>query len=121
MKTKSNHLLFALVLVFILVTASLIYFPSRKPTDYKKGESKQIDDIVEQAKLLYRQKQIEGMNFSSGPCLSDDVEEGWVVDVVHDPRQSIDNRSENQCLDYESGKAKHFVELDLEGEVVRVQ
>jgi hypothetical protein len=48
------------------------------------------------------------------------INNDWVVDVAHNPRQAIDNLPENQCADYREGKVKHFIELDLNGEVTKV-
>ena len=56
---------------------------------------------------------------SSGPCLSNGTE--WVVDVVHNPRQAVDDLPANQCPSYLSGLSKHFIELDLSGNLVRAQ
>lgn len=71
------------------------------------------------AKELYERKKREGMDFSSGPCLSEEVIPDWCVDIVHVPRQPQDNRPENQCSLYRAGKVHHFVELDLDGNLVR--
>lgn len=44
----------------------------------------------------------------------------YVVDIVHVPRTQEDNLPENQCEDYRTGKVQHFIELDKDGNVVRV-
>ena len=44
---------------------------------------------------------------------------GFVVDIVHVPRIDEDNKIENQCEDYRNGKYNDFVELGLNGDVVR--
>ncbi len=60
----------------------------------------------------------EAMDLSSGPCLSNRIAPGWVCDVAHSPRQSVDNDPENQCPAY--GKnATHFVEVDPECRFIR--
>lgn len=55
-----------------------------------------------------------GKNLAKGPCLSDGMsfEPDWVCDVAHYPRQPIDDQPENQCADFRSGTANHFVEVD---------
>jgi hypothetical protein len=66
---------------------------------------------------LYENASAAGTNFNSqclGAC-SD-----YAVDVVHVPRTSEDNLAENQCADYRSGKVSHFIELDKNGELVRI-
>ena len=45
-------------------------------------------------------------DLSSGPCLSNAIIAGWVCDVAHSPRQTIDDQ--NTCPGFE----KNFVELD---------
>jgi hypothetical protein len=62
----------------------------------------------------------EGADFSRGPCLGV-VLEGWVADIAHDPRQDVDDEPENQCEAYRSGEAGHFVELDLDGDLIRAE
>ena len=78
------------------------------------------DRAITLAQEVYDQKNAGGMDFSNGPCLSDDLMDDWVADIVHDPRTVVDDLPESQCPSY--GKtASHFVELDLNGEVVRVK
>lgn len=66
---------------------------------------------------LYRQKKSEGMNFSS-QCLG--ICGDYAIDIVHAPRTEDDNKAENQCQSYKEGTSSHFIELDKNGEVVRV-
>lgn len=44
----------------------------------------------------------------------------YAVDSVHIPRTAEDNLPENQCEDYASGIVNHFIELDKDGEIVRI-
>lgn len=44
----------------------------------------------------------------------------YAVDIVHVPRSSEDNFPENQCEDYRQGTVSHFIELDKDGNIVRV-
>ena len=44
----------------------------------------------------------------------------YAVDIVHVPRTEEDNLAENQCEDYGSGIVTHFIELDKNGEIVRI-
>jgi len=82
------------------------------------------DEVLEQQELilealkLYYQKQAEGMEFSS-QCLGDVGD--YAIDVVHVPRISDDDLEENQCESYITGKVKHFIELDISGNVVRIE
>jgi hypothetical protein len=74
--------------------------------------------------LLARLKYIDAMNkkvdLSSGPCLGK-LKNDWVLDIVHLPRESVDNLTENQCEDYLLGRVHHFVEMTSKGEVVTVK
>ena len=70
---------------------------------------------------LWRVALISGDDLSDGPCLSNKVIPDWVADIAHNPRQDIDNLPANQCSAYLSGEAKHFVEIDLEGNLIKAQ
>lgn len=115
----SKRSLFALVLTVIIVTAYLTLILSSSPK--KVVPKSELEIAVNQAKYFYSQKKQRGEDFSSGPCLSNDLMPGWVVDIVHNPRQSIDDLPENQCPSFIEGRATHFVELDTLGNLVRVQ
>ena len=62
-------------------------------------------------------------DLSNGPCLSDNnpewTVEDWVCDVVHNPRQDLDNQPENQCQDYINGLANYFIEVDTNCKFIR--
>ncbi len=77
------------------------------------------DLAIQKAKELFEQKRAEGMDFSNGPCLSDEIIPDWCADVAHNPRHPVDNRPENQCQSYREGRVHHFVELDPEGNLIR--
>ena len=93
-----------------------VYVEHGKPIfipDYVKEQQ----DATECALGLYEQKKAEGMNFSSqcmGTCI------GYAVDVVHVPRIEEDNLVENQCADFREGRVGRFIELDKDGEIVRI-
>lgn len=111
--------LLTLSLTVIILTAFFtLLFNANSPKSVSKSE---IDTAINQAQYIYRQKKLMGENFSNGPCLSNDLLPGWVIDIVHSPRVKIDDLSQNQCPAFLEGRAKHFVELDLDGNLVRVQ
>ena len=62
-------------------------------------------------------------DLSNGPCLSDNnLDWGvkdWVCDVAHWPREDVDNKPENQCQEFRSGKAHHFIEVDTNCNFIR--
>ena len=119
---KRNAILFSLVLVAILGTALATFiFSNRKSLVCKPGQSSDLNKAICQAVILYNQQKQLGTDFSEGPCLSNDLFPGWVADIVHNPRQSIDNLPANQCQAFIEGRANHFVELDTEGNIVRAE
>ncbi len=73
------------------------------------------------AKEFFNALQAQGEDISNGPCLSENLTTGWVADLVHNPRQPIDDQPANECQNYLNGTAKHFVEIDLTGKFVRAQ
>ena len=113
-------LLLTICLIAIITPAFLIY-KTQTSDRYKPGLWKEADTAVNQAKHFYRIKKEAGENFESGPCLSNNLMPNWVVDLVHQPRASVDNLLENQCPSFYSGKSQHFVEMDLEGNIIRVK
>ena len=73
--------------------------------------------IISQALSLYEQRKSEGTEFSS-QCLG--VVGNYAVDIVHIPRSSEDNLVENQCEAYRNGDVTHFIELDKDGNIVKI-
>ena len=77
--------------------------------------------LITKAKSIYQDKKEKGMDFTTGPCLSNDFADGWVLDLVHNPRTPVDDLLENQCSAFLEGKAEHFIELDLAGNLIRLK
>ncbi len=113
--------LFLLCLLVILSLAAGILWFNSQTKDYKPGVNKEFDKAVNQAQIVYQDSKKLGVNFDSGPCLSNNLMPSWVLDLVHSPRVALDNLEENQCSAYLSGQANHLIELDLEGNLVRVK
>jgi hypothetical protein len=78
---------------------------------------------VDAAQAIFGQKQAAGEDMSTGPCISESLTglPDWVADVAHDPRQPIDDEPANQCQRYRSGDAHHFVELNVDGALIRAE
>ena len=111
-------------LVILVLTTLLLagYFTLAVNNAFVKGPSKtEIEVAINQAQHFYRQKKMRGEDLSSGPCLTESLMPDWVVDIVHSPRLPIDDLTANQCQSYREGRAKHFVELDINGNLVRAQ
>lgn len=76
------------------------------------------EQTIALAKQAYEQAKTQGVDMTNGPCLGV-IKPGWVADVAHDPREDVDDEPANQCAEYRSGEADHFVELDPEGNFIR--
>jgi hypothetical protein len=81
------------------------------------------DQAVDQAQAAYREVVGAGQDLSSGPCIAESLPGlgDWVADIAHDPREEIDDEPANQCQRYRDDQAKHFVELDEDGTLIRAQ
>jgi hypothetical protein len=116
-----REFLFILTLTVIAVTSLAVWQINRKDGEYKPGVSMINDRAVNTALMVYESQKKLKKDLSDGPCLSNDLLEDWVADLVHNPRIPDDDLAENQCAALLDGTATHFVELDLEGNVVRVK
>ena len=80
---------------------------------------------IKECQTLCKYANDENVSMGEGPCLSELYPDkwkvpGWVCDVAHAPRQSVDDLPENQCRAFREGRAQHFVELDENCNVIRV-
>ena len=111
--TRKNLLAFMIIITLIIISSGCAQNPDQK-------------DITETAKtecisMCYQQLE-KGTDLSDGPCLSDPgvIANDWVCDVAHSPRQPIDNQQENQCKAFREGRARHFVEVDENCNIITV-
>ncbi|MBU0894143.1 MAG: hypothetical protein KKF48_01300 [Nanoarchaeota archaeon] len=74
--------------------------------------------IVDEAIKLYEDKKSRGTEFNS-QCLG--IVDNYAIDIVHIPRIAEDDLVENQCEDYRSGQVSNFIELDKDGDVVKIK
>lgn len=114
-----KNLILILSLTVILITAYLTLIMNAGLS--KSLPKSEIDTAINQANHLYRQEKAKGRDFSNGPCLSDALLPNWVVDIAHNPRLPIDDLPSNQCPSYREGRSQHFVELDLDGNLIRAK
>lgn len=119
--------LFLLALCAISTSAfTTVYFSKndgkteKTAATYQVGVSTEDDLAVQEAKQVYAREKQMGTDFSNGPCLTNDLMQDWVADTVHSPRIEVDDQPQNQCRAYLEGRAHHFVELDIDGNLVRV-
>ncbi|OGY50776.1 MAG: hypothetical protein A3J65_00295 [Candidatus Buchananbacteria bacterium RIFCSPHIGHO2_02_FULL_45_11b] len=114
--------------IFIIIAASLLLSGCQnftlnvsKVEDAVKQEQKKAADktsaIIKCRELCLTEASNRDLN--PGPCLSNEIIPDWVCDVAHSPRQDIDNLPENQCLAFKEGKARHYVEVDGNCEVIK--
>ena len=99
--------------IFIIILAIFLTACTKK-TNYNDTYN-EVDVVQKCIKLC----QETGVALTTSPCLSDELAPDWVCDVVHSPRQEIDNLPENQCSAFIEGKAKHFVEVTPNCELIR--
>lgn len=116
MKNLPKPLFVTAALTVIILTALITYILNSGGV--KKSD---IDTAVNQAKYLYQMKRSQSEDLSFGPCISNALMPDWVADIAHSPRQTIDDLSANQCPAYLEGRARHFVELDLEGNLIKAR
>ena len=76
------------------------------------------DEMLKNALNLYIKKKAEGVDMKNGPCLGS-IGPDWVLDIAHNPRQATDDKVENQCADFRTGAAHHFIELDPDGRLIK--
>lgn len=113
-----NKLFAISIIVIIVVGVATILFNN---VFLKVPPKSERDTAISRAKNLYLDMSKSGFDFSTGPCLSNDIYPNWVADLVHYPREKSDDLSINQCSAYREGRAKHLVELDLKGNLVRAE
>lgn len=117
----NRNLLLIIALSVIAIVAVITILTDYRDLSYKPGTDAKRDFAVTYAKKIYKTSLEQGMDMSNGPCLTNNLFDDWVVDVVNNPKNELDDLPENKCSDYESGKRKHIVELDTKGSVVKVK
>ncbi|MCL4375031.1 hypothetical protein M1523_04210 [Patescibacteria group bacterium] len=106
------------VTIVVLFGVKLIYRPAEKSSPVIQTVTQ--TQIITLAQKLYQDKKAQGTDFKQGPCLSNQLAPDWVADIAHQPRLPIDDLPQNQCPAFRSGQAHHFVELDPNGNVIRI-
>lgn len=117
----SKPLLFLVILGLVVSFSYFIYINAQKNPSYTPGRWPEADTAINQAQYLFIITQKQGVDFSTGPCLSNALLPDWVADIAHNPRVALDDLPENQCSAYVQGTVKHFVELDIGGSLIRVE
>ena len=112
----------AVLSISLTVVLIVAYLTLSSDANFSKGVKKsEIGMAVNQARYVYGLRKEQSVDFSRGPCLSNALAPNWVLDIVHSPRQDIDDLPENMCPTYLEGKAQHVVELDPDGNLIRAR
>lgn len=93
-----------------------VYVKHGNPSGIPEYVAAQQVAILE-AEVFYDRLKSNGVNLSS-QCLGS--LDNYAFDLVNVPRTEEDNLIKNQCEDYIKGKVDHFIELDINGNIVRV-
>ena len=115
----------SLVLLLGLVFISLCAQPTQdiKQQAINACKNKCNDFITSEGPLplIWRGTFQEYLN--TGPCIGDPLLNftDWVCDAAHSPRQPVDDLAENQCSAYREGRAKHFVEVDTNCNLIQAR
>lgn len=122
-KPRKIGIVVVTTVVVIIVVYTLIMLLSGVNPVSKNGK---VDTDFEQALIaksfsVYLAQKDLGVDFSKGPCLSNEIAKNWVLDIAHQPRQGVDDLPENQCAGFIEGEAAHFIELDPDGNFIRLQ
>lgn len=113
--TLHTRTTYSIVGVILVLVAGTLLFRARRTARDELSV-----DPVAAAKTRFEEVRGEGMDLSRGPCLGV-IGPGWVADISHDPRQAVDDEPANQCAEFRSGTATHFVELTPNGTLIRVK
>jgi len=84
-----------------------------------KTELEITNDAVSKCQQLCQESKSK-LNLSTSPCLSNQIINNWVCDVANQPRIDVDNLPENQCESFRNKTAKHFVELNTNCNLVKL-
>ncbi|MDQ3239375.1 MAG: hypothetical protein M3P33_02520 [bacterium] len=111
-------------LIAILVVGFTMFSvikPNALPA-FSKNSSNKIESThlspIRTAKEVYKDKKEKNVDMSKSPCLSDDMGNGYALDVSHNPKIAIDDQ--NKCETYQSGQVKHIVEISPDGKINRI-
>jgi hypothetical protein len=91
--------------------------------DADSSQLSEEDRAIELALDAYNEAVASGIDLEVGPCIAEELPDlpRGVVDIAHDPREEVDNDAANQCQNFISGEADHFVELDPAGNLIQAR
>ena len=105
----------------LISVAALVLWAGCGGTDGSGDDERQ--RAIEASADAYAEAKASGDDLSDGPCIAERLDglDDWVVDIAHDPRETVDDDPDNQCARFRDGDAGHFVELDPDGELIRAE
>jgi hypothetical protein len=109
-----------------ILTIMIVFMVSGCLNNSEEIEQTISTDPQERCVEVCRDQIAAGVDLNIGPCLSETngVEwniEDWSCDVVHQPREIIDDTSLHQCQEYRKENTNHFVEVSPNCEFIRKQ
>jgi len=116
-----------LLSVVIVGVIAFVAFPSKESEQSYLGglmETKQTaDEEIAKASCISLCKS-EMLNytpeeFEKGPCLSGQIINDWVCDVAHKPRKTTDDDPRNQCSEFKTDMAHHYIEVDTNCQFIK--
>jgi hypothetical protein len=107
-----------LLLVGVILISGCIGQQETPPEKLTSDREKAISECKQECNSKLKANE----DLSNGPCLLDPIADlpDWVCDVAHKPRQDVDNQPVNQCGAFREGRANHFVEVDINCEIIQI-
>ncbi len=119
---KAGKIVVIICLAFMVIFTVSMLIAKIPPVNSPESQKQNVKtELIGKAKNIYFQMRATGVDMNSGPCLTEELSPDWVLDIAHEPRESIDDLPENQCARYLSGQAEHIIELNINGELIKME
>lgn len=114
-KKAAKVSIYLVVVAISVVIGIVLYSVSNFKNEYK-------EEAIEKCKTLCKKEVASGRMLITGPCLSNEIADGWACDIVSNPRNKIiDKHPDNQCENHRNKTIRHLVELDPDCELVKAR
>jgi hypothetical protein len=109
-----------IALIVVGFTMFSLFRPASIPTLQGGGkiESAQAESI-RLAKKIYKEKKDQKVEMEASPCLSEDMGNGYALDIAHNPRIPKDDQV--KCESVKTGKTKNYIEMTPDGTIIRIE
>ena len=95
-----------IVVFSLIVLAGIFNFVFSKPSEFYENKDLAIKECIKSCQTEVS----KGIILSEGPCLSQEIVEGWACDIINQPKiDLIDNNPRNQCESYIKKDVKNIV------------